>query len=102
VAVKVSVPVPFCVIIKFPVASAVVAFLVPVSVTVAKGTGFPESSFTVPEIVRLCENANTPLSISTVKSERNFLICLIDLKMVESLKFQFINEIIQFPELGDI
>jgi hypothetical protein len=62
--------------VNFPFASAVVAFLVPVSVTVANGTGAPVSSFTVPVTVRPCENANTPLSISTVKSVRNLLMCL--------------------------
>jgi hypothetical protein len=59
-----------------PFASAVVAFDVPVSVTVAKGTGDPVSSFTDPVTVLLCENANAPLSISTVKSVRNLLISI--------------------------
>jgi hypothetical protein len=59
-----------------PFASAVVAFDVPVSVTVAKGTGEPVSSFIDPVTVRPCENANAPLSINTVKSVRNLLISL--------------------------
>jgi hypothetical protein len=49
--------------------------LVPVSVTVAKGTGAPESSFTVPVIVRVWANANTPQSISNTNKVRNFLMC---------------------------
>jgi hypothetical protein len=59
---------------KLPFPSAVVAFLDPVSATVANGTGEPASSLTVPETVRVCVNANTPLSISKEKSIRNFLM----------------------------
>src|SRR5690606_32428453 len=57
-----------------PSAVVVTVLLVPVSVTDANGTGFPWASLTVPEIVRVCANANIPLNISTVNSDKNLFI----------------------------
>jgi hypothetical protein len=66
----------FCltVMLKFPLASAVVALLVPVSVTVANGMGVPFSSLTVPVIVRDWPNANVQSNISTDSSDAIFLM----------------------------
>ena len=67
-------PLPFILIVKLPLPSAVVAFLVPVSVTVANGTGAPASSLTVPDTARFCANANATLNINIRNSIKNLLM----------------------------
>ena len=64
-------------ILKFPLTSAAIPVLEPVTLTEAPSTGTPLSSITVPVTILLCENAKSPLSISNVKSVRNFLMCKI-------------------------
>jgi hypothetical protein len=60
--------------VKLPEASACVAVFVPVTVIVANGTGLPTASRTVPDIVRVCPNANAQTSISTDSSDAIFLM----------------------------
>ena len=60
--------------LKIPFASAVTAFLDPTSVTVAKGTGEPELSFTIPVTAFFWAKTITVLSKHTINSDNSFLM----------------------------
>jgi hypothetical protein len=59
-----------------PFASATADVFVPLTNTVAKGTGSPFSFVILPVTVRACPIANADISINNGSNDRNFLMLL--------------------------